>query len=217
MSHRTPKASASPSMDGGRGADRYRGPSLESDQTESALAVRKSWDLLNQANVTGHRATRPGPQMARSMYRRFGTASFAIPSSVHQNTIKILVYVETGQGQPESHEERQEEQIRAQRRRYHRPRQRAGGYRALAPAPLSRRKIRLVSRLLKMGRKMKVASAKETESRSSVLPPIPARHPMHRNGVQLSLLGSLRGSAGTAPGIRASRIRLLAVMVSLNC
>jgi len=30
--------------------------------------------------------------------------SFAIPSLVQQNVIKILMYVETGQGQPEPHE-----------------------------------------------------------------------------------------------------------------
>jgi hypothetical protein len=33
------------------------------------------------------------------VYRRFGTVSFAISFSVHQNIIKILMYVETGQGQ----------------------------------------------------------------------------------------------------------------------
>jgi hypothetical protein len=47
-----------------------------------------------------------------SVYRRFGTVSFAIPSSVHQNIIKRLMYVETGQGQPEPHEETEEEQIK---------------------------------------------------------------------------------------------------------
>jgi hypothetical protein len=44
---------------------------------------------LNQANVTDHRAIRLG-----------------------QNIIKILIYVETGQDQPEPHEEPQEEQIK---------------------------------------------------------------------------------------------------------
>jgi hypothetical protein len=39
-----------------------------------------------------------------SGYHRFGTVSFAIPSSVHQNIIKILMCVETGPGQPKPHE-----------------------------------------------------------------------------------------------------------------
>jgi hypothetical protein len=45
-----------------------------------------------------------------SVYRRFGSVSFAIPSHVHQRIIKILMYVETGQGQPEPHEETEAEQ-----------------------------------------------------------------------------------------------------------
>jgi hypothetical protein len=34
-----------------------------------------------------------------SVYCRFGTDPFAISFSVHQNIIKILMYVESGQGQ----------------------------------------------------------------------------------------------------------------------
>jgi hypothetical protein len=49
-------------------------------------------------------ANRNASSLNSSVYRPFGTVSFAIPSSVHQTIIKILMYVETGQGQPEPHE-----------------------------------------------------------------------------------------------------------------
>jgi hypothetical protein len=49
-------------------------------------------------------ANRNASSLNSSVYRRFGTVSFAIPSSVHQNIVKIPMYVETGQGQPEPHE-----------------------------------------------------------------------------------------------------------------
>jgi len=55
-------------------------------------------------------ANRNASSLNSSVYRRFGTVSFAIPSSVHQNIIKILMYVETGRGQPEPHEETEAEQ-----------------------------------------------------------------------------------------------------------
>ena len=46
------------------------------------------------------------------MCRRFGTVSFAVPSSVHRNIVKIRTHVETGQGQPVSYEETQQDQIK---------------------------------------------------------------------------------------------------------
>src|SRR4029453_15805662 len=45
-------------------------------------------------------ANRNASSLNSSVYCRFGTVSFAISFSVHQNIIKILMYVETGQGHP---------------------------------------------------------------------------------------------------------------------
>src|SRR5215210_4200168 len=44
-------------------------------------------------------AKRRASSLNSSVYRRFGTVSFAISTSVHQNTIKVLMHVETGQDQ----------------------------------------------------------------------------------------------------------------------
>ena len=43
-------------------------------------------------------ANRNASCLYSSVYLRFGTVSLAIAFSVHQNIIKILLYVETGQG-----------------------------------------------------------------------------------------------------------------------
>jgi hypothetical protein len=61
-------------------------------------------------------ANRNASSLNSSVYRRFGIVSFAIPSSVHRNMIKTLVYVETGQRQPEPHEEETEEEKNRQAR-----------------------------------------------------------------------------------------------------
>src|SRR5438093_11307919 len=44
-------------------------------------------------------ANRNASCLYSSVYLRFGTGPLAIAFSVHQNIIKILMYVETGQGQ----------------------------------------------------------------------------------------------------------------------